>query len=51
MSVTIREFWRSPFIAPRIALVFAGVAGALNLGSYAGLGMNLTRASAHNEDR
>jgi hypothetical protein len=38
-SVTIREFWHSTFTAPRVAIVCAAIASALNLGSYTGLGM------------
>jgi hypothetical protein len=39
-GMTIREFWDVTFMVPRLALVCAAIAGALNLASYAGLGMS-----------
>ena len=38
--MTIRDFWRSTFIAPRVAIVCAATAGVLNVSSYAGLGVS-----------
>lgn len=38
--MTIQDFWRSTFTAPRAALVCTAIAGVLNLGTYAGLRMS-----------
>jgi hypothetical protein len=41
------DFWRATFTIPRVALVCAVVAGALNVGSYVGLPMSGPLAVVH----